>query len=99
MFLSGQHPIDVYLVSQLEGEEHFEVTDSPAVPNQELEPEPEPEPVPEITLIKPQGESLFDMCPAEDLLKPSGDFDYFSLFNSTFPSVSPDGISSISDFL
>lgn len=103
MYLSGQHPIDVYLVSQLEGEvpEQLAVSDSPAIanPEHETEPEPEHEPEPELTLAKTQSESLFDIGPTEDLLKPTGDEDYFSLFNSTFPSVSPEGISGISDFL
>lgn len=90
MYLSGQHPIDVYLVSHLEGE-----------PNEQLEPEATGDLVvqlqpPEVTLTETQTEPLFDIShTSEDLLKPA-DFDYFSLFN---PCPSPEGISGITDFL
>lgn len=117
MYLSGQHPIDVYLVSHLDDQpEQFEppgptttttIAATPITPTTTATVAESIESVaeelrPTITLTsEPSTESLFDIGgPAEDLLKPPGDFDYFSLFNScpAYP-VSPEGISGISDFL
>lgn len=98
MYLSGQHPIDVYLVSQSEGElteptpgaiEPEQLLPEPFLPEQLLPQQLLPEP----PLNGNQPEALFDIGPAEDLLKPEFS-DYFSLF-----SGAPEELGGITDLL